>query len=91
MIQSFKDPEAEKIFNGKRSRKYGAISKAAYRKLALLHSAAVLADLKSPGLSLEALKGDRTGQHSIRVNDRYRVCFVWADGKASNVEISGYH
>jgi proteic killer suppression protein len=91
MIVSFKDPEAERIFNGDRSRKFEAIAKIAYRKLAFLHSARSLHDLKSPGLQLEALKDDRAGQHSIRINDRYRICFLWQDGKAIDVEIVDYH
>jgi proteic killer suppression protein len=80
VIVSFKDSEAEKIFNGARSRKFEAIAKVAYRKLAILHSAAALHDLKSPGLQLEALREDRAGQHSIRINERYRICFVWHEG-----------
>ncbi len=91
MIRSFKDAEAEKIFNGLRSRRFGAVAKIAYRKLAFLHSASTLHDLKSPGLHLEALKGDRLGQYSIRINERYRICFVWQAGKAANVEIVDYH
>ena len=62
-----------------------------HRKLAFLHSERTLHDLKCPGLQLEALKDDRAGQQSIRINDRYRICFVWEDGKASNVEIVDYH
>jgi proteic killer suppression protein len=91
MISSFKDAEAERIFNGLRSQRFEAIAKTAYRKLAILHSARTLHDLKSPGLHLEALKDDRAGQHSIRINDRYRVCFVWQDGDATQVEIVDYH
>jgi proteic killer suppression protein len=91
VISSFKDSETENIFNGLRSRKFEAVAKVAYRKLALLHSAATLHDLKSPGMHLEALGGDRAGQHSIRVNDRYRICFVWQRANATNVEIVDYH
>ena len=91
MISSFKDAEAEKIFNGLRSRKFEAIAKTAYRKLAVLHSAGTLHDLKAPGLRLEALKDDRAGQYSIRINERYRICFVWQDRQAANVEIVDYH
>ena len=91
MISSFKDAEAERIFNGLRSQRFEAIAKTAYRKLAILHSARTLHDLKSPGLHLEALKDDRAGQHSIRINDRYRVGFVWQDGDATQVEIVDYH
>ena len=91
MIDSFKDKEAGKIFNGLRSRKFEAIAKTAYRKLAFLHSAGALPDLKSPGLQLEALKGDRAGQHSVRINDQYRICFRWEAGYADEVEITDYH
>jgi proteic killer suppression protein len=64
----------------------------ARRKLLLIDSAAALHDLAiPPGNRLEALRGDRTGQHSIRINDQYRVCFVWRDGDAFNVEIVDYH
>ncbi len=91
MIATFKDAETERIFNGARSRRFEGLAKTAYRKLAVLHSAAALHDLRGPGLQLEALREDRAGQHSIRINDRYRICFVWQDGKAFNVEIVDYH
>jgi proteic killer suppression protein len=91
MIVSFKDLEAGRIFNGVPSKRFDAVAKVAYRKLAILHSAATLHDLKSPGLQLEALREDRAGQHSIRINDRYRICFEWQDGKAPDVEIVDYH
>ncbi len=91
VIKSFKEADAERIFNGLRTRRFEAIAKTAYRKMALLHSATTLHDLKGPGLHLEALKDDRAGQHSIRINDRYRVCFVWQNGDAINVEIVDYH
>lgn len=57
----------------------------------MLHSAHSLSDLKSPGTSVEALTGDRVGQHGIRINDKYRICFVWKDGDARKVEITDYH
>ena len=64
----------------------------ALRKLDMLDAAAELSDLRSPpGNRLEALQGDRVGQHSIRINDQYRICFVWKDGGAENVEIVDYH
>jgi len=91
VISSFRDPETEKVFNGIRSRKFESVAKVAYRKLAILHSAGTLHDLRSPGLQLEALRDDRAGQHSIRINDRYRVCFVWQEGRAFDVEIVDYH
>ncbi len=91
VISSFKDSETEKIFWGLRSRRFERIAQTAYRKLAILHLASALQDLGSPGLRLEALKGDRDGQYSIRINDQYRVSFVWQDGNAFDVEIVDYH
>jgi toxin HigB-1 len=91
VIRSFKNAETEAIFNGERSRRFGSIATIAYRKMSILHSATKLLDLNSPGLRLEALKGDRAGQYSIRVNSQYRICFVWHDGEASDVEIVDYH
>jgi len=79
------------VFLGIRSRRFQAIEKTAIRKLFQLHAARTLYDLRAPGNSLEALKGDRAGQHSIRINDRYRLCFVWEDGDADQVEIADYH
>jgi len=79
------------VFLGIRSRRFQAIEKTAIRKLFQLHAARTLYDLRAPGNSLEALKGDRAGQHSIRINDRYRLCFVWEDGDADQVEIANYH
>ncbi len=91
MIRSFRDAETEKIFNGMRCRRFQAIEKTAIRKLFQVHAAKTLQDLRSPGNSLETLKDDRTGQHSIRINDQYRVCFVWREGEAYDVEITDYH
>ena len=91
MIRSFRDAETEKAFFGIRSRKFQAIEKAAIRKLFQLHAARTLQDLRAPGNSLEALKGDRSGQHSIRINDRFRLCFIWKEGDAHEVEITDYH
>ncbi|MGA3262286.1 MAG: type II toxin-antitoxin system RelE/ParE family toxin [Bryobacteraceae bacterium] len=92
MIRSFRDAEAEKLFNDEFSRKYRAIERVAQRKLTTLDEAENLRDLAAlPGNHLEALKGDRKGQHSIRINEQYRVCFVWADGYATDVEIVDYH
>lgn len=92
MIEGFADKETGKVFNGEWSRKYDHIRKAAFRKLAMLHTAQSLSDLKAPPANqLEALKGNRAGQHSIRINDQYRVCFVWRDGNATDVEIVDYH
>ncbi|MFG1370713.1 type II toxin-antitoxin system RelE/ParE family toxin [Xanthobacter oligotrophicus] len=94
MIKSFKGKVAEAIFRGENPGKGfpADIVRVAQRKLAMLHAARVLADLKVPPRNLlEALKGDRAGQHSIRINDQFRVCFVWRDGDAENVEIVDYH
>lgn len=93
MIASFKDKETEKLFKREHSRKVPqAIQGSAHRKLVMLHSAAYLEDLNSPpGNRLEALRGDRKGQHSIRINDQYRICFVWVEDKARDVEIVDYH
>lgn len=91
MIRSFRDAESEKVFNGIRSKKFQAIEKIAIRKLFQVHAAKTLQDLRSPGNSLEALKDDRAGQHSIRINERYRVCFIWSNGDAHNVEVTDYH
>lgn len=93
MIESFADAETEKVFRGERSRKLPPdIQRTARRKLLYLHSAQDLRDLAAPpGNRLEALRGDRAGQHSLRLNDRWRICFVWAGGKARKVEIVDYH
>jgi proteic killer suppression protein len=95
MIRSFADREAELIWAGRRSRRLpGDIQSVALRKLRLLNQARVLADLRvPPGNRLEALRGDRAGQHSIRINDQWRICFEWP-GKSPgplNVEIVDYH
>jgi proteic killer suppression protein len=91
VIRSFRDAETEKLFLGIRSRTFQAIEKIAIRKLFQLHAARTLHDLRAPGNSLEALKGDRAEQHSIRINDRYRLCFMWKDGDAYQAEITDYH
>lgn len=93
VIKSFKCKETESIFNGLGSRKFPpAILKGAMRKLEILNVAEVLNDLRiPPGNRLEPLKDDRLGQHSIRINDQWRVCFVWKDGDAFDVEIVDYH
>jgi len=93
MIASFKDKETEKVFKREHSRKTPqAIQAAAHKKLIMLHAAAYLEDLNSPpGNRWEQMKGDRKGQHSIRINDRFRICFVWVEGKAHEVEIVDYH
>jgi toxin HigB-1 len=93
MIQSFADPEAELIWSGQRSRRLPSdIQNIALRKLRLLNQARVLADLRvPPGNRLEALKADRHGQHSIRINGQWRICFVWNEGGPTLVEIVDYH
>jgi toxin HigB-1 len=93
MIRSFKDVEAEKILNRQRSLKLDqGIQLVAYRKLGMLHNSKTINDLRVPPANrLEKLKGDREGQYSIRINDRYRVCFEWKDGDATQVEIVDYH
>ena len=91
MIKTFRCAETESLFNGARVRRFVNIESVARRKLEMVAAAKKLEDLRSPpGNRLEALKGDRAGQHSIRVNDQFRVCFRWNDG-AENVEIVDYH
>ena len=92
MIESFACAETEKIFRGQVSREYPPdIQRTARRKLLQLHAATQLGDMRvPPGNRLEALKGGRAGQHSIRVNDQWRICFRWGSG-AQEVEIVDYH
>jgi proteic killer suppression protein len=93
MIQSFADAETEKIWSGVRSRRLPPdIQATALRKLRMLNQARVLQDLRAPPANrLEALAGNRKGQHSIRINDQWRICFVWRDGGPTDVEIVDYH
>jgi toxin HigB-1 len=92
VIRSFRDAETEKIFHQQFSKKFQAIEMTALRKLFHLNRATTLRDLAAiPGNQLEALKGDRSGQHSIRIDGQYRVCFLWRDGDAFEVEITDYH
>jgi proteic killer suppression protein len=93
MIKDFKDKKTEAVFDGECPKNFPAdIVKVARRKLRYLNSATALRDLREPsGNRLEALKGNRAGQHSIRINDQFRVCFVWSEGGPSNVEIVDYH
>ena len=80
------------MFRRERSRKFGNLYDVALRKLLALNAAKELGDLRAPpGNELEALKGDRAGQHSIRVNNQFRICFVWRAGNAEQVEIVDYH
>ena len=91
MIRSCRDKDTQLLLDRKFSRKFQAIEKPARTRLALLDAATSLRDLEVPGLRLEALKGDRKGQYSIRINDQYRICFQWRDGDAHEVEIVDYH
>ena len=91
MIRSFADSETERLFFTGRTRRFNAIAMVAQRKLRVLDGTKRLADLNvPPGNRLEPLKGDRAGQHSIRINDQYRICFRW-DGEPEDVEIADYH
>lgn len=91
-IQSFKDEDTEELYQTGKSRTFGNITNVALRKLDMLHAAGDLKDLRSPpGNRLEALAGSRAGQHSIRINDQWRVCFVWTQAGPTNVEIVDYH
>jgi len=93
VIRSFKDSMTEMVASGKAPKGFPAdIVRSAVRKLTMIDVAHDLEDLRSPpGNRLEALKGNRAGQHSIRINDQWRICFVWKDGGAEDVEIVDYH
>ncbi|MGB5261678.1 MAG: type II toxin-antitoxin system RelE/ParE family toxin [Gammaproteobacteria bacterium] len=93
MIRHFRDKEAQKIWEGSISQKLPSdIQAVARRKLRMLNNAHQLNDLRVPPANrLEALKGTRKGQHSIRINDQWRICFVWRNGNAEAVEIVDYH
>jgi toxin HigB-1 len=92
VIQSFGSKETEDLFQYRHSRRFRAIERIALRKLLQLHAATELQTLASPpGNRLEALRGSRKGQHSIRINDQWRICFTWRDGHCYDVEIVDYH
>ena len=92
MIKSFRSTDTEALFNDRPVARFRAIERPARRKLLYLNHARLLQDLLvPPGNRLEALKADRKGQHSIRVNDQWRICFRWQEGHAYDVEIVDYH
>jgi toxin HigB-1 len=92
VIKSFKSAETEKLFNDENVRQFVNIRQPARRKLLMLHAAKRWMDLSvARGNRLHALEGDRAGQHSISINDQWRICFVWKDGDAYDVEIVDYH
>lgn len=92
MILSFRCKDTQSLFEGTTVKRFKAFARVAERKLAQLHAAQTLEFLRSPpGNGLEALKGDRRGQHSIRINDQWRLCFVWTASGPKEVEIVDYH
>ena len=92
MIRSFKCSDTEVLFGGKRVARFANFESVALRKLQQIHAATTLESLRvPPGNQLEALKHDRLGQHSIRINSQWRVCFVWSKDHAQDVEIVDYH
>ncbi len=92
MIKSFRSRETARLFDDHEVARFRSIERSARRKLLLIHRATTLQDLAAlPGNRLESLKGDRLGQHSIRVNRQWRICFVWHEGDAYDVEIVDYH
>ncbi len=92
MIRSFTGKDTDKLFHDEMVPRFSGIQRIARRKLVMLNAANRLDDLRAPpGNRLEALKGGRSGQHSIRINKQYRICFIWQDGAAWEVEIVDYH
>jgi len=92
MIRSFKDAATHQLFTEGKQRHFSNIASVALRKLDQMEAAAALSDLKEPpGNRLEALKGNRAGQHSIRINQQFRICFVWKPDGAYDVEITDHH
>jgi len=92
VIRSFRCKETEKLFRRQQNRKFGNIGSVARRKLRMLDDAESLEDMAAvPGNRLEPLGGNRKGQHSIRINDQWRLCFIWREGAAESVEIVDYH
>jgi proteic killer suppression protein len=92
VIRSFRSPEIQAIYEGKRSKRFRNVQKLIERKLEVLDAVERLSDLRlPPGNRLEALTGDRAGQHSIRINDQLRICFCWTPTGPEDVEIVDYH
>jgi proteic killer suppression protein len=92
MIRSFRDRATEQLWMGAFVKRFSGFEKQALRKLDMLHQAVDLGDLRAPPANrLEALAGDRRGQHSIRINDQWRICFVWTKEGPAHVEIVDYH
>jgi proteic killer suppression protein len=93
MIHSFRDPETERLFLRQGSRRLPSdLLRVTLKKLVILHAAESLEDLRTPpGNRLERLRGDRAGHYSIRINDQWRICFLWKDGGAHEVEVVDYH
>lgn len=92
MIKSFRCKETEKLFGDRAVKKFASIERVARRKLEMLEAAERLEDLRNPpGNRLELLRGSRAGQHSLRINDQFRICFRWVNNAAENVEIVDYH
>jgi proteic killer suppression protein len=92
LILTFGNSDTEKLWKGESVKSFHSFEEKAMRKLRLLDSAVSLEDIKNPpGNRLEKLKGKRQGQHSVRINDQYRICFEWMDGKVYSVEIVDYH
>ena len=92
MIRSYRDRRTERFAAGERVPQFEPFRRQAEKRLRLLEAATTLGDLAAlPGNRLEALRGDRRGQHSIRINNQYRICFRWEDGHADQVEVTDYH
>jgi proteic killer suppression protein len=93
MIHSFRDPETERLFHRQGSRRLPSdLLRVTLKKLVILNAAESLEDLRTPpGNRLEKLRGDREGRYSIRINDQWRICFLWKDGGAHEVEVVDYH
>ena len=93
VIQSFANADTERVWRRQRVRSFGSdLQRMANRKLLIIDAAETLSDLRvPPGYRLEQLRGDRAGQHSIRINDQWRICFTWTAAGATNVEITDYH